>query len=100
MFGVGRESFQRVTEDVDTVAGREIQFQFVGLLQELDGEVQHLGVGERQVVLEYGEFVFAGGVVENQGGLEAAEDIVGDLEGRFVLIHRSRHSGSHRVPGW
>ena len=58
-------------EEVDAVAGREVELQRVGLLEELDGQRQQLGLGEGEVVLEDRHLVVAVGEAERRGSAGA-----------------------------
>src|SRR5580704_1500449 len=88
MLGILSDSLERVTQHVDTVAGREIELELVRILQEFDRQVEHLRVGEREVIAQYGQLVLATGMLQGERWLQAALDVVGNLEGRFVLVHR------------
>ena len=57
------------------------------LLQKLHGHRQHFSFGERQMILQNRQFILPIGKTQRQGRLQAAQNIVGDLVGGFVLVH-------------
>ena len=72
MLGVLSEPLHGVTQQVDAVARGEVELQFVGVLQEVDGHRQHLRFGERQVVLQDRQFVVPVREAHIQRRLQAA----------------------------
>lgn len=60
------------------------------LLQEFDRQIQQLRLGEGQVILEDGQFVLATGEAQCQRGLQAAQDVIGNFECRFIIVHGHR----------
>ena len=87
MIGILADSLKSETHHVYAITSREIQFESVRRLQKFDGEIQHLLVGKRQVIVENRHLVFARRMAQRQRGLQAAEDVVWNLVGGFVLVH-------------
>ena len=81
-------ALDREPQQVDPVARREIELETMRLLKKLDRQGQECILGERQVVLEDLHLVVAGREPQREGRLKAGEDVVGDLVGRLVLVHR------------
>ena len=92
-----RKTLDRVPKNIDPIAGREIEFQRVGLLEKIDGNLQNVRFGKRQMVLQNSQLVFSVRESYLKGRLESAQDVVGDLIGRVVLVHR--HGGSKVLMG-
>ena len=64
----------------------------MGLLEKIDGKLQNVRFGKRQMVLQDCQLVFSVRESHLKGRLESAQDVVGDLIGRVVLVHRHRGS--------
>ena len=92
-----RKTLDRVPKNIDPIAGREIEFQRVGLLEKIDGNLQNVRFGKRQMVFQDCQLVFSVRESYLKGRLESAQDVVGDLIGRIVLVHR--HGGSKVLMG-
>src|SRR5580704_7209842 len=87
MLGILRNPFERITQDVDSVARRKIELELVRVLQKFDRQIEHLRVREWKVVAENGQLVFPAGMPQGKRRLQAALDVVGNLERRFVFVH-------------
>ena len=92
-----RKTLDRVPKNIDPIAGREIELQRVGLLEKIDGNLQNVRFGKRQMVFQDCQLVFSVRESYLKGRLESAQDVVGDLIGRIVLVHR--HGGSKVLMG-
>ena len=58
------------------------------LLKKVDRQSKHLVISKRNVVLQDRQFIVPVGWLQGQRRLQSAHDVIGDFEGRLVIIHR------------
>ena len=57
-------------------------------LQELHRQLEQVVLGERQMIFQNREFVLERRQGQLQGRLQTGQDVIGNLESRFVIVHR------------
>ena len=78
------------TQDVNAVASRKVQVQRMCFLQKIDGQIEHLVIRKWKMILQNGQLIFTSRMAQSQSRLQAAENVVGNLERGFILVHRDR----------
>ena len=101
--GILGEPLQRVLQHMEAIPDGKLDVQLVSLLKKIDGQRQHFGGSERQMVAQDRQFIVPRGVAYSQGRLKSGQDIIGHLVCACIFIHR--HAAAevvvrvHQYPG-
>src|SRR5437879_1011015 len=82
------QTFQRILQEMNAVSDRIFQIELMGFLEEVHRQRQHICRGKGNMIAQDSQFVVSTREPQMQGGLEARQNVVGNLVGRSVLVHR------------
>src|SRR5687768_813901 len=68
--GILREPFERIPQQVQTIPDGKFHVQLMGFLQKVDGQRQHVGWSEGQMIPKNGQFIVSSRIAYGQRRLE------------------------------